>query len=172
MPWLNTRFGNLDHPAYIPIMFMDYSDKLSFLERVENTLMYILNKILHYFLFEVPGNNAVRKFIGEDIPTLSKISQNSSLLLVNTHFTLNRPRPYVPNVIEVGGMHIGATKKLPKVSGVTVLHFTLIYTIFFKYIMFCVEIWNIFLHFLCEVHFCLCTPNKILSAAVITYSHE
>ncbi|XP_043064973.1 UDP-glycosyltransferase UGT5-like isoform X2 [Drosophila ficusphila] len=50
-----------------------------------------------------------------DKQPLSKIVRNFSLVLVNQHFTLGPPRPYVPNVIEVGGMHINqATKALPK----------------------------------------------------------
>ncbi|XP_033164207.1 UDP-glucuronosyltransferase 2B4 [Drosophila mauritiana] len=42
---------------------------------------------------------------------LSEISQNIALVLVNQHFTLGPPRPYVPNVIEVGGMHIDQQPK-------------------------------------------------------------
>ncbi|XP_043651425.1 UDP-glucosyltransferase 2 [Drosophila teissieri] len=42
---------------------------------------------------------------------LSEVSQNIALVLVNQHFTLGPPRPYVPNVIEVGGMHIDQEPK-------------------------------------------------------------
>ncbi|XP_017113511.1 UDP-glucosyltransferase 2-like [Drosophila elegans] len=46
---------------------------------------------------------------------LSEITRNFALILVNQHFTLAPPRPYVPNVIEVGGMHINQhPKALPK----------------------------------------------------------
>lgn len=116
MPWINDRIANIEHPAYVPVMFMDYSDDLSFIQRVENTVMLIFNKIARHFLFELPGREAARKYIDERMPTLSSIAENTSLLLVNTHFTLNRPRPSVPAVIEVGGMHIKPQKTLPKVS--------------------------------------------------------
>ncbi|XP_016950387.1 UDP-glucosyltransferase 2 [Drosophila biarmipes] len=42
---------------------------------------------------------------------LSEISKNFALILVNQHFTLAPPRPYAPNVIEVGGMHINQEPK-------------------------------------------------------------
>ncbi|XP_018325094.1 UDP-glucuronosyltransferase 2B30 [Agrilus planipennis] len=39
MPHWNDHFGNPDNPSYIPLIYMDYSDQLSFLERVENTVI-------------------------------------------------------------------------------------------------------------------------------------
>jgi glucuronosyltransferase len=38
-----------------------------------------------------------------------------SLVLLNNHFSLNYPRPLVPTMIEVGGMHVSQTiNKLPE----------------------------------------------------------
>ncbi|KAH8363145.1 hypothetical protein KR084_005935, partial [Drosophila pseudotakahashii] len=42
---------------------------------------------------------------------LSETSQNFALVLVNQHFTLAPPRPYVPNMIEVGGLHVDQNPK-------------------------------------------------------------
>ncbi|XP_043947968.1 UDP-glucosyltransferase 2 [Drosophila biarmipes] len=45
---------------------------------------------------------------------LSMVSQDFALILVNQHFTLGPPRPYVPNMIEVGGLHVDQnTRALP-----------------------------------------------------------
>ncbi|XP_034664437.1 UDP-glucuronosyltransferase 2B14-like [Drosophila subobscura] len=58
------------------------------------------------------------KYFGRvaDKVSLSKIASNFALILVNQHFTLAPPRPYVPNMIEVVGLHIDdqQPKKLPK----------------------------------------------------------
>lgn len=44
---------------------------------------------------------------------------NVSLILLNSHFTAQLPRPYLPNVIEVGGMHIKSkANKLPTVCDI------------------------------------------------------
>ncbi|XP_020817880.1 UDP-glucuronosyltransferase [Drosophila serrata] len=43
--------------------------------------------------------------------SLSEISRNYALVFVNQHFTLGPPRPYVPNMIEVGGLHIDKEPK-------------------------------------------------------------
>lgn len=39
-------------------------------------------------------------------PPLDSVMRNVSLVLLNSHFTLGQPRPYMPNMIEVGGMHL------------------------------------------------------------------
>lgn len=41
-----------------------------------------------------------------------------SMVFGNNHFTINHPRPALPDIIEVGGMHTRPPKPLPKV-----LHF-------------------------------------------------
>nr|AAL48556.1 RE03265p [Drosophila melanogaster] len=46
-----------------------------------------------------------------DKRSLSEITRNFALILVNQHFTMAPPRPYVPNIIEVGGMHVDQQPK-------------------------------------------------------------
>lgn len=41
-----------------------------------------------------------------NMPTIDELKRNVSLVLLNTHLTVGTPRPYAPNMIEVGGMHI------------------------------------------------------------------
>lgn len=115
MPWSNVWFAQPDHPAYIPNTFMDYSDEMSFFERVEGSVVLVLNKLFYKIFIEKPGNELSKKYINVDVLEPENMFYNISLMLVNTHFTLNRPKPFVPNVIEVGGMHIRKPKQLPSV---------------------------------------------------------
>lgn len=57
----------------------------------------------------------MRKYFGVDLPFLDDIIKNTSLILVNHHFSLAFPRPLLPNVIEIGGHHIRSPKPLPAV---------------------------------------------------------
>ena len=41
-----------------------------------------------------------------EYPPLDELKRNVSLVLLNEHFTQSVPRPYVPNMIEVGGLQI------------------------------------------------------------------
>jgi glucuronosyltransferase len=114
--WYNERFGNPSHPAYIPNIFMDCSDRMSFFERVENLVAGLVHRFYYDAVLMEKGEDTAREYFGEDLTPLRDIVFNTSLLLVNTHFSLNLPRPLVPAVVEIGGIHVGKVNKLPRVS--------------------------------------------------------
>lgn len=72
------------------------------------------------------GEETARKHFGEDMPDLQAIAQNTTLYLINTHFVHQYPRPLLPNVKEVAGMHLRDAKPLSWVS----------LLLFFKYFIF------------------------------------
>lgn len=127
MPWLNERFANPDNPAYIPLNLLRHSDHMSFLERVDNTIGYVYSSIMSFLLMEIPSNILAKRYFGDDVPNLREIAYNTSLMLENVHFSLSFPRPQVPSIIDVGGIHIGTVKKLPEVSNILFFDCTLIY---------------------------------------------
>jgi len=114
MPWTNERLGNIDNPAYVPNHFLGFSDKMTFVQRVENTLMYVWCKAVEYFILERQAYGYVKETFGNEIPPLYDIAKNISLILVNTHFTLNRPRPVVPGYIDINGIHVRKQQELPQ----------------------------------------------------------
>lgn len=116
LSWTSWRLGNPLTPSYIPAPTMPYSDDMSFLERIDNLITILYEKYTFDNWILKPSNAAAKKFFGEDLPDLDEIARNISLVLVNTHFTLSRPRPFVPNIVEVGGLFVkDLPKKLPKV---------------------------------------------------------
>jgi len=114
-PWSNDRMGNPDNPSYIPTAGTWFSDQMSFSERLINVIANVAMKIMFSVPERMVTEGYVHKHIGNDVPPLSDIARNTSLLLVNTHFSLNRPRPLVPGIVEVGGLHLKPPKKLTKV---------------------------------------------------------
>lgn len=116
LSWYSERFGQPNNPSYIPNNLMDYSDKLKFLERLENFLVNIYQKLVFKFLIGRTDSRLAKAYFGATLSPLQEVAFNTSLLLVNTHFSLSLPRPNVPAVIEIGGVHIGKNKKLPEVS--------------------------------------------------------
>jgi glucuronosyltransferase len=88
---------------------------MSFSERLINVIANVAMKTIFSVTERIVTEGYVHKHIGNDVPPLSVIARNTSLLLVNTHFSLNRPRPLVPGIVEVGGLHLKPPKKLPKV---------------------------------------------------------
>lgn len=116
MPWTPGRVGNPDNPSYIPIQFVHSSDNMNFIERFLNTFWYLFHKLHSPFLLDAPAYLIAKQHFGESLPPLSHLARNTSLIFVNNHFSLNRPRPLVPGVVEVAGIHIKPANVLPKVS--------------------------------------------------------
>lgn len=114
MPWSNSWFGTPANPSYIPVIFLDHSDRMDFLARVENAVIYVLHSLYYNYVVTTDSDGYSRKYVGEGIP--KDFMRNASLVLTNVHYSLNRPKPLTPGVIEVGGIHIGKGGKLPKVS--------------------------------------------------------
>lgn len=72
------------------------------------------------------SNPIAKKFFGVDLPDLRDLAQRTSLILVNSHFSINQARPAVPNFIEVGGLHIREPKALPEASSVSIEKYLLL----------------------------------------------
>lgn len=114
--WTYQRYGNPLNPAYIPSNFLLFSNKMSFFERVENTLVTIIQNIFMNVIMVQAENDLIESHFGEKYATMHKDIYEDSILLLNTHFTVSHPIPLVPNVIEIGGIHIGDSHPLSVVS--------------------------------------------------------
>ena len=113
-PWANSRFGNPDNPSYIPNEFSVFSSRMSFWERLSNTWIVNFWKIFYERVHQVSMQKLVNEAFGSDVPPLSEIANTMSALFVNTHYSIFGARSYVPNVVEIGGIHIKHGKPLPK----------------------------------------------------------
>jgi glucuronosyltransferase len=109
--------GNPNPYAYVPSPMLKFGDKMNIWERTINFLMGTFMRVLRNY-FYLPGQDAImRKHFNssDDLPSLSEIEHTTSLLLVNHHFSISYPKPLMPNIIQVGGMHVKPPKKLPQV---------------------------------------------------------
>jgi len=51
------------------------------------------------------------------VPHMKELMNNISVSFVNAHHSLGYPKPDLPNVMNVAGIHFTPPKPLPKVSG-------------------------------------------------------
>lgn len=105
--------GN-SHPfAYVPNTFGAFTDEMTFFQRVKNTALTLVMSSMFGYIFM----NREIKVLEENFPhapPLDDLRHNVSLLLLNAHFSVvETPRPYMPNMIPVGGFHI-QPQTLPK----------------------------------------------------------
>uniref|UniRef100_A0A2S2PCQ0 UDP-glucuronosyltransferase 2C1 n=1 Tax=Schizaphis graminum TaxID=13262 RepID=A0A2S2PCQ0_SCHGA len=115
--WYSQPFN----PSYIPDPNSGYKDHMTLFERTINFLVMCLQFFL-FPIFYMPKQNEIMlnyfNYTGsESRPSLEEMMKNVSLTLINTHFTLGTARPLVPSFIEVAGMHLKPSSKLPNDLG-------------------------------------------------------
>jgi len=115
MPWTNSDMANTDNPSYIPIIILGLTKPLDFFNRIKNALWLLLSKAIYEYYFRSVDQIVANEVFGPDLPKLKEIALQSQALLVNTHSSIHGSRPQLPNVIEIGGLHIPSrVNPLPK----------------------------------------------------------
>ncbi|KDR22771.1 UDP-glucuronosyltransferase 2C1, partial [Zootermopsis nevadensis] len=113
--WMGDWVGNPNPYSYVPDPFQNFSDQMDFWERILNTLGNTFQKVSR-LLYYLPKQQAVlEKYFSNyaPLPSISDLDSSTSLILVNHHFSISYPRPLMPNIVQVGGMHVKPAKKLP-----------------------------------------------------------
>ncbi|KAI3375257.1 hypothetical protein L3Q82_021764, partial [Scortum barcoo] len=90
-------------PSYVPRFFTGYTDKMSFKERAFNTLVAVLEPLMCRLLYWHFDHMAYQ-FLGEEVG-IAEILLDSAIWLLRMDFTLEFPRPLMPNVVLVGGIN-------------------------------------------------------------------
>ncbi|XP_023939995.2 UDP-glucosyltransferase 2-like [Bicyclus anynana] len=113
LPWVNEQLGNPEGTAYIPAYMMEYGQRMSLWERLINTAAVAWAKILYRYKSQIPSQVIADRLFGPG-PKLEALAQNYSLILSNSHFSINEVRPLVPSLVEVGGLHLDNTQTMSK----------------------------------------------------------
>ncbi|XP_065368553.1 uncharacterized protein LOC135961001 [Calliphora vicina] len=104
--WNTDMVGSPSPPSYIPSAMLKFTDHMSLTERVGNLAFVSFERLfldLHYLPRQAALYEKYFPHLERDMYTVRK---NAAAVLLNTHVSLGYARPYVPNQIEVGGMHI------------------------------------------------------------------
>lgn len=114
--------GNPGHPILYPDLSTSFGEHMTFLEKVDAVLFYWYHRY-YYFYQTLPSlDKIVREYFGDSMPTLEEICKNMSMIFLNTNPIIHKPRPYGPNVVEMGGrMHLKPKKPLPTVKVFAIL---------------------------------------------------
>ncbi|XP_075145412.1 UDP-glucosyltransferase 2-like [Haematobia irritans] len=105
-PYIDALVDNISPLAYTPLHTGSSTERMNFSERLENMWHNILMAIHREFMLNPQHDQIFREYFPNASKSLEEIRQNISLILLNQHFSLSYPRPYVANMIEVGGFHL------------------------------------------------------------------
>jgi glucuronosyltransferase len=122
--WMGDWVGNPSPYSYVPDPFQNFSDRMDFWERILNTLGNTFQKVTRLFYYLPKQQALLEKYFSDyaPVPSIPDLDSSTSLILVNHHFSISYPRPLMPNIVQVGGMHIKSAKKLPEVSIIMIIH--------------------------------------------------
>nr|XP_012616450.2 UDP-glucuronosyltransferase 2B31-like [Microcebus murinus] len=105
--------GLLFPPSYVPIVMSELSDQMTFMERVKS-MIYVL---YFDFWFQTINVKEWDQFYSEVLgrpTTFYETMKKADMWLIRTYWDLEFPRPLLPNVHFVGGLHCKPAKPLPK----------------------------------------------------------
>jgi len=105
-PWL---------PSFVPNPIWPFSDKMTFIERLKNTIYSFFFTFVIPLYFPDPAHEVLEKFRRYgDFSSLDELESRSALWLLVTDDVLDYPRPMMPNMVYVGGLTVKrSTVKLP-----------------------------------------------------------
>jgi len=102
--------GDIPNPATISHLFADHAIPKTFVQRFSNTILLGYNMMLFSFDRWIKKYTMNRPY-DREINTIQP-----SLTFMNSHFISDASRPFPPNVIEIGGIHLKPPKSIPNVS--------------------------------------------------------
>ncbi|XP_068506452.1 UDP-glucuronosyltransferase 2B1-like isoform X1 [Syngnathus scovelli] len=98
--------------SYVPLTGTQFSDKMSFFERVVNNLLFIFAEYQYSKYIQLHYDGVVQKYLSPDADYRS-LFQAADLWLMRVDFVFEFPRPTMPNVIYMGGFQCKPAKPLP-----------------------------------------------------------
>lgn len=102
------------HPVLYPETAAPYDDH--FADRVKSLLYSIFSQILHSWVVIPKLDRIMKQHLGDDLPYYGDIEKNASVVLLTTNPIIHGPRPFGPNVIPIGRLHIKPLNPLPQVT--------------------------------------------------------
>ncbi|KAH8346553.1 hypothetical protein KR084_004194 [Drosophila pseudotakahashii] len=114
---IDELMGNISPLSYNPMLLSSRTERMGFEHRLRNvweaSIMWLHKRIVHL----PTQRDLYAKYFPTARKSLEDVLDSFSLMLLGQHFSLSYPRPYLPNMIEVGGLHLQQQRKvkpLPK----------------------------------------------------------
>lgn len=114
-PVLSKSFGSHLYTSYMPFYNSQFTNPMSFKERILNFIYVYYEQIYRNYVFMPKANAIAKRGFGENIRFLEETERKMGLLLCNIDSILDYPIALPPNIIPVGGLQVKPPRKLPAV---------------------------------------------------------
>ena len=116
LSWVAGNLGTPSPPSFTPSVFTGFTDQMTYPERVMNFITISMNWVVMQFYYYPKMESVYREYFNDPtIPSIEEIQKNVSIVLANSHVSITRPKSLMPDIIDVGGLHMEPAKPLPKV---------------------------------------------------------
>ncbi|KAG9262135.1 UDP-glucuronosyltransferase 2C1-like isoform X1 [Astyanax mexicanus] len=99
--------------SYIPVPMMEFSDRMSFFQRVKNVLMYLIIQLQIKYYLNSMYNALCDRVFGPGV-NYYEIVQGADLWLYRSDFIFEFPRPTMPNIVYMSAFQCKPSKSLPQ----------------------------------------------------------
>jgi hypothetical protein len=103
---LDDYVGNVSPISSVPQVMISQKEPMKFTDRIRNLAVSTFETLFTNHMRRIQNGFYTTHFPDDKYPSYTDVRRNVSLVLLNTHFTQTLPRPYVPNMVEVGGLQI------------------------------------------------------------------
>ena len=103
-----------DPPSYVPRIFSENTDHMTFPQRVKNFLISISESFTCGIIFS-PFESLASDFLQKPM-TVTQLLSHGSIWLKRIDFVFEYPMPVMPNMVFIGGINCGQKKVLSQVS--------------------------------------------------------
>ncbi|KFV62635.1 UDP-glucuronosyltransferase 1-1, partial [Dryobates pubescens] len=95
-------------PSYVPRLFLNHSDSMTFAQRVRNMLLYMLEFVYCKPIY-APFEELAYEIFQRKV-TAADLLSRGSVWLMRSDFVFEFPRPVMPNMFFIGGIHCDQKK--------------------------------------------------------------
>lgn len=95
--------------ATLPFEFTEIRNPMSFLGRLRNFYFTFYEYFWWRFWFLRKQEELMYKYVPnlpQPVPSLFDVQKNVSLVLMNSHFSFDNVAAFLPNLVEIGGIHL------------------------------------------------------------------
>ncbi|XP_053667148.1 UDP-glucosyltransferase 2-like [Anopheles marshallii] len=105
--------GAYQYSALVPNHVYDATEDMSYKERFINLLVNMEEEMLQAYSM-IPKSNRLLRQYDPTVPDVTEFYRETRLVLLNSNPVIQYSEPFMPNVIQVGGMQIIKPKPLPE----------------------------------------------------------
>lgn len=102
--------------SFVPHSVLTFNDNMSFVQRCTNIFWGLTDAFLRRFYYMSQMQEMAEKYFAnleKPLPSVIELEKNISHRIVNNHHSMMKPRPKMPGLTYIAGIHIKPPKKLP-----------------------------------------------------------